>query len=224
MIYEDNYQFYCLLHNNEERCNNMKKIFNKLNLSCIFYTGVNFEDIRIKNFEIDEETKIVWTCMYGHLDMINEFYHNNGKEFGIFCEDGIYLQKELKKVLKKIFFPFKITKDTKDFPLKHPVRANSIYKYHDYPNNIYGSKMYILSKKQAKNILDKYYCKYAEKTIHDKNLNIFSVDNTIIKEGNRALISPILAIQNNKNECKNIEEQKFNTDCFYAHFNLLFIT
>ena len=77
MTSENNYQFYCLSYNNEKRCNNMKKRFNKLDLSCIFYTGVNFEDMRIKNFEIDEATKQIWSCMYGHLDMINNFYHND---------------------------------------------------------------------------------------------------------------------------------------------------
>jgi hypothetical protein len=73
-------------------------------------------------------------------------------------------------------------------------------------------------------MLDKYYSNYAEKTIYDKNKIIFSVDSTIIKEGNRALISPILAIIDNKNMCKNLEQQNFNTNCFYVHFNWLFIT
>jgi GR25 family glycosyltransferase involved in LPS biosynthesis len=225
---DDNYQFYCLLNNNEERCNNMKKYFNKLNLSCIFYSGMNFEDIRIKNIEIDEDTKLVWLNMYGHLDMINDFYNNGGKEFGIFCEDDIYLHKDLKKILKKILFdfkimnldilllsyllPFKIQKDTKEYPLKHSITTKSIYKYHYYPDYIGGAKMYILSKEQAKKILDKYYYNFAEKTILDKNTNLFSVDNTIIKEGNRALISPLLAIKDNKNVSKNKEQQNFNTN------------
>ena len=236
----ENYQFYCLFNNNEGRCNNMKKYFNKLKLSCIFYAGVDFEDIRIRNFEIDEDTKHVWSRMYGHLDMIYDFYHNKCEEFGVFCEDDIYLHKDLKKVLKKILFdfkilnldilllsylvPFKITKDTIDFPLKHTITTSSIYKYHDYPDYIQGGKMYILSKTQAKTMLDKYYSNYAEKTIYDKNKIIFSVDSTIIKEGNRALISPILAIIDNKNMCKNLEQQNFNTNCFYIHFNWLFIT
>jgi len=236
----ENYQFYCLFNNNEERCNNMKKYFNKLKLSCIFYGGVDFEDIRIRNFEIDEDTKHVWSRMYGHLDMIYDFYHNKCEEFGVFCEDDIYLHKDLKKVFKKILFdfkilnldilllsylvPFKITNDTKDFPLKHTITTSSIYKYHDYPDYIQGGKMYILSKTQAKTMLDKYYSNYAEKTIYDKNKIIFSVDSTIIKEGNRALISPILAIIDNKNMLKNMEQQNFNTNCFYVHFNWLFIT
>ena len=240
MTSENNYQFYCLSYNNQERCNNMKKRFNKLNIPCIFYTGVIFEDMRIKNFEIDEATKRVWSCMYGHLDMIHEFYHNGSKEFGIFCEDDIYLHKDLKKVLKKILFdfkilnldilllsylvPFQITKDMSIFPLKHSVSTGSDYKYHDYPDDVWGTQMYVLSKKQAKNILDKYYCNYAEKTINNKSIKTFSVDWTITKEGNKALISPILAIEDNKTKYKDIGQQKFHNDCFHAHFNSLFIT
>ena len=240
MTSENNYQFYCLSYNNPKRCSNMKRRFNKLNLSCIFYTGVNFADERIKNFEIDDATKRVWSCMYGHLDMINEFYNNDNKEFGVFCEDDIYLHKDLKKVLKKILFdfkilnldilllsylvPYKITKDMIDFPLKHSISISSDYKYHDYPDDIRGGQMYILSKKQAKIVLDKYYTDYAEKTINDKTMKIFSVDFTITKEGNKALISPILAIEDNKTEYTDIGKQQFHSNCYHAHFNEQFIT
>ena len=239
MTSENNYQFYCLSYNNEKRCNNMKKRFNKLDLSCIFYTGVNFEDMRIQNFEIDEATKQIWSCMYGHLDMINNFYHNDSIEFGIFCEDDIYLHKDLKKVFKKILFdfkilnldilllsyliPFKISKDMVDFPLKHSITTYSDYRYHDYSDSICGGQMYVLSKKQAKNILDKYYTDYAEKTINNKNMKIFSVDLIITKEGNKALISPILAIKDNKTKYKDFEQQQFHSNCFNAHFNEQFI-
>jgi len=240
MTSESNYQFYCLSNNNPKRSKIMKKRFNKLDLSCIFYTGVNFEDIRIKNLEIDEATKHVWSNMYGHLDMINEFYQSSSKEFGVFCEDNIYLHKDLKEVLKKILFdfkilnldilllsyfvPFQITKDMSKFPLKCSINPSSDYKYHDYPDDVWGAQMYILSKTQAKNILDKYYFDYAEKTINNKNMNIFSVDKTITKEGNKALISPILAVKDNKTKYKDIEQRNFYNNCFQAHFNSLFIT
>ena len=183
---ETNFQFYCLSYNNNKRHNQMKNRFENLEIDCIFYKGVDYEDPRIKNYEISHETKRVWSCMYGHLDMINNFYNNINKEFGIFCEDDIYINKNLKVLLKKILFdfkilnldvlllgylvPFKIGNDDPNFSPKHSITTSSTYKYHNFPHDVWGTQMYVLSKKQAKYLLDKYYLDYASKTI--KNVKI----------------------------------------------------
>ena len=69
-------EFYCLSYNNKERKAAMASRFQQLNLHVNFYDGVNFEDNRIllkDNNNDNTNVKKCWSCMYGHLDMINKF-------------------------------------------------------------------------------------------------------------------------------------------------------
>ena len=43
------------------------------------------------------------------------------------------------------------------FSLKRQTDIKPIYTYHNYPEELMGTQMYILSRKHAKTLLDKYY-------------------------------------------------------------------
>jgi hypothetical protein len=92
------YKLYCLSYNNPERKMNMESRFQKLNLPYVIYDGVS--DSRIQ----DTPYKIVWSCMYGHLDMIKMFYEDDSTTFGIFCEDDIYIHKDFSEIMPNIKF------------------------------------------------------------------------------------------------------------------------
>lgn len=229
----DNYDFYCLSFNNKDRKESMNSRFNKLGLKCKFYQGVTFEDNRIVNRNIDNNVKRVWSYTYGHLDMIYYFYHNSNKEFGIFCEDDLLIHKDLKNFMPKItkdfkelnldilllgyLIQFKINEHIPGFELKSTSYMNSMeseYKYHNYQDQVWGAQMYMLSKKQAGVLLDKYYTDYADNSMKDTNMVPFSSDWLLTKDGNRAVIFPMVASEDNLTSYENHGQHTFHKTCF----------
>jgi len=229
------YQFFCLSFNNNTRKENMKRRFETIGVDCIFNEGVSSEDIRIKGRNV--YTKC-WSCMYGHLDMINDFYYNTNKSFGVFCEDDILIHKDLYNLMPKIMsdfdylnldvlllgylLQFKVDKNNyyTNFSIKNTHDDSGTYTYHHFSNDVWGTQMYMLSRNSAKKILDKYSFSsgYADKTMLDSTLIPFSADWTITKDGNRALISPILAVEDNETNYEHDGQQIFHKNCFNAHY------
>ena len=239
--------FYCLSYKNEERFKRMKNRFTILNINCKFYQGVDFEDPRIKN-KTDAGIQRIWSYTYGHFDMINDFYNNSTKEYGIFCEDDIIIDKDLNKNVSEIIkdykemnldvlllgylSQFKINEDIKNYCgynfsenlLKN--NENKNFKYFGYPDYLWGAQMYLLSKKNAKKLLDLYYNGYAEKSLIDKSMIPFSSDWTITKYGKRGLITPVMAIEENINNYSNYVDagQHFlRLQNYNAHFEDRFV-
>ena len=229
------YQFYCLSVNNEERKQNMQRRFNTANINCNIYEGVYFDDSRIKVRLINDGTKKVWSCMYGHLDMIRQFY-NSDKQIGIFCEDDIYIHINMKNLLPKIIDDFNSMKldilllgyllpfkpyNSSPFEIKYnSFNSNGVnYTYHEYPNDLWGTQMYMLSKTYAKYILDKYESTYADETLLNSTLTPFSADWIITKDTyNKALISPLLAVEDGKSNYNHYVQQQFHNQCHTTHF------
>ena len=201
----DNYELYCLSYNNLTRRTKMEERFTHLNLNYTFYKGVGIDDVRLVNCSNGAAS-----CMFGHLDMIQNFYDNSEKEFVIFCEDDIYIHKDFNKILPDVIADFKLMNldilllgylihyklnaNNRSFDFKSN-NSDLKYIYHNYPNDLWGTQMYMLTKKHAKYILDKYTIEYSIRSISDKNMQPFSADWTITKEGNRALIYPMLAVE-----------------------------
>ncbi len=222
-----NCQFYCLSFNNEERKNNMIERFKNLEISCEFYSGVSYDDKRIDKL-MNKNSKRQWCMTYGHLDIIHNFYYNSDKKYAIICEDDICLHSRLKEILKKVIndfnllnldilllgylLPYKIGNQNlfTNFKLKKYMPSDSYFKYHDYPEYLSGTQMYMINKKYAKYLLKTYYNSYAG--VGEK---IFNPDKIITKDCNKALIYPMLAIENDNQEdlyhllCRNIHYNDF---------------
>lgn len=236
--------FYCLSYKNEERFKRMKNRFTILNINCKFYQGVDFEDPRIKN-KTDAGTQRVWSYTYGHFDMINDFYHNSVKEYAIFCEDDILIDKDLNKNVCEIIKDYKemnldvlllgyLIEDKINEELNNyfgynfgenliKINENKNFKYFDYPQYLWGAQMYLISKKHAKKLLDVYYNGYAEKTLDDKSLTPFSSDWIITKDGKKALITPIMALEENINSYNHFGQFLVHTKTYYSHFEDRFV-
>lgn len=232
---------YCLSYNNQERKLSMENRFKELNINATIYEGVNFNDPRIFGRILDDNTKRVWSFTYGHFDMIEKFYNNTDKEYGIFCEDDILIHKNLSKDITNIIEKFKImnldllllgyildctnVKDNniQDYYQGFDIKAsfdNSIYKYYNYPDNLWGAQMYMITRKQAKFLLDKYIYGYADKSLIDKNMTPFSIDWTATKDGRRASIYPMYAIENGKTHYNNCDNQeKYHQGSFLSNYN-----
>jgi GR25 family glycosyltransferase involved in LPS biosynthesis len=240
MIGSPSYQFYCLSHKNDERKNNMKRRFNTLNINCVFNEGVSYEDHRIKKHGSEFNDKKAFSCCYGHLDMISHFYHRTNKDFGIFCEDDIFIHKDLAVNIDKIIsdaihlkldvlllgYLLRIQLDkhntNSDFPFKcgiNEIQEKPFY-YFDFHDTTWGTQMYMISRSHAKYLLNKYNQQYADETLTNKDLIPFIADFIFTKEGNRALISPILAVEDNINFYeKDSIQYVFHNECFQLHYN-----
>ena len=220
----NNYDIYCLSYNNLKRKSQMEERFTKINLKCTFEEGVGINDEKI----INNNGSSSWCCMLGHIGMIKKFYENSEKEFGIFCEDDIYIHKDFEKILPDIIedfkmmnldilllgylTQFKIESNYIGFDLKS-INNNLKYVYHNYPNDLWGTQMYMLTKKQSKYILDKYNIEYAIKSLTDNTLHPFSSDWTITKEGNKALIFPMLAVEISDKKSGHYGQDIFHENC-----------
>ena len=233
-------EFYCLSYNNKERKAAMASRFQQLNLHVNFYDGVNFEDNRIllkDNNNDNTNVKKCWSCMYGHLDMINKFLNETDKTYGVFCEDDIYLHKDFAENLINIagdfrtmnldvlllgyLTSFKIEDYYQGYRAKLPGSFEKRpHKYHNYPDELWGTQMYMISRPYAQSILDKYYHRYAEQSL-DPSLKMtpFSSDWTITKDGNRALVYPMCAVEDGKTHYDHSGQEVYHQQCFALNYD-----
>jgi GR25 family glycosyltransferase involved in LPS biosynthesis len=225
-------EIYCLNYKNEERRALMQERFSTLNLKCNFYDGVDTNvDERITKYE--QCYKQCWSCMYGHLDMINKFLNETTKEFGIFCEDDIYIRKDFGILLQDVTIKFremnldvlilgyltshKVEHWHDGYSYKHNSIDSDDFKYHNYPDHVWGTQMYMISRSYAKFLIDKYYTDYAEKSLEGGKP--FSADWTITKDGNRCLIFPMLAVEDGKTRNCDLGQDIFHQSCHLYNYN-----
>jgi hypothetical protein len=219
-----NFPIYCLSYNNEERKQQMWNRFTQVNLHAVFYSGVSHTNERIKDRNLSFNDKCVWSVMYGHLDMIQQFY-NSGAEYAILCENDIALHKDIRNKLFNIFEDVKKLQldilllgyiygaNPDVFHIENyldtaPIQENTTYHYYEYPNHLWGAQMYIISRSHSKYILDTFVqFPYADTTIQHKTMTPFSADWTITKTGKRALIYPMVAVEVAMNKEYDSEEQ-----------------
>ena len=194
--------YYCLSYKHLRKAE-MQAVFNKHNISASISAGVEDNDTRLPR---NDNLKRIWSTCYGHLDMIHMFQQSDN-EYGIFCEDDIILAKDFTKLLPEIIKCF--NKLNLDILMLGYLCENKIdaysnfptlltmgeFKYLGYPEGLWGTQMYLISKAQASRILSKYYEGYAERTLQDKTLSPFASDWTITKEGRRALLYPLIVVE-----------------------------
>ena len=236
----DSIAFFCLSYKNPKRRENLRHVFDKMGLSVNFYDGVGIDDPRVNGRQLDTNTTRAWSIMYGHLDMLRLFFET-GKEFGVFCEDDILIRRDFGMHLKQIVSHFKeLNLDVlllgllcsnpnfrhySNFPEKIPnsnIPEDYPFKYYGYNSNpesaVWGTQMYMLHRNQAHFLINKYSNNYADRTITDKSLVHFSADWTITKEGEKAIIFPLVAIENYEAE---YEDEGQNT-CRKTCYNLFY--
>lgn len=217
----NNIGFYCLNFYQNKRPE-IKRRFDYLNIDCFFYDGVTFSDERLQKYEYKKPVSNI----LGHIDMIEKFL-NSDYEFGIFCEDDIYINKELITNLPNIcndfkklnldilllgyLLPYKLNNSNSYFKL---INNNDNLSYYTYHDKLWGTQMYMYSKEQAKYIIEKYNNDY-------NNNNIpFSADFILTKDGkNRALITPIMAIEDNSNIIEDYYQNEYHKNCFNCNFD-----
>lgn len=227
------YSFYCLSLN-EQRSQIMKSRFAEQNLEVAINPGVPPTDGRINGRELSAELARIWSTFYGHLDMLRWFYFTTDHDIGFFCEDDIIIHKNFRNYLPEILESFSELNldilslgylcenpiDTySNFPtIKSPTETLP-HKFLEYPDSLWGCQMFALTREKAKELLDKYSTDYADRTLSDKSLTPFSSDWTLTKEGKRALIYPLLVIEDGKDTIGDLRHKRAHLACHYFSYN-----
>jgi hypothetical protein len=220
----------CLSYDNPLRRVVMEDRFKKAGVPLHFYEGVSFTDPRIPS-SINHGTKLIWSIFYGHLDMIETFYYRTTKPFGIFCEDDVRIRKDMAERLPGIIDDFRgmhldvlllgylvqhvIQRDDPVFPI---LAERDDATYREYHNDIWGAQMYMLSRAHAKTILDRYTNGYADRTLTDQGMTPFCADYTITKDGRRALLYPMMAVEDGRKFYEHDGQGSFHQQCYRCNF------
>lgn len=216
------YRFYCLSYKNDYRKYRMMGRFLRLNIEHFISEGVGPEDVRLQNFRRN------CSCTHGHIDNLKRFI-NSDVEYGIFCEDDIYINKNLKDFIPKIL---------KDYELlqvnvlllgyliySNPNENNKIenfsnlnFSYYRYPDNLWGTQMFMMNKFWAKFLLN-----YLENHFDEDNPDLpFSADWTITKLGKRAMIYPMLAVEDGEKNYSDFGQQAAHKGTFNHNYKAEF--
>jgi len=222
--------FYCINYKDENRREKMKNRWETLGLYLHFVPPVESTDERLSNTEIDiSKEKRTWAIMLQHLDSIRFFIENTDQEYCVVCEDDILVSKYLEVDILEIIKTYnKLNLDTmllgylvpyviEDWNTYYPLKErNFMFSYHGYPQDLWGSQMYMVSRKHGQKLLDKYTINYALDTINEKSP--FSPDWTLTKFGNNAIVYPMIALEEGDTKCDLDSEITFHQKCFQQNY------
>ena len=174
--------------------------------------------------------------MLQHLDCIRDFFENTDKSHCIVCEDDIYISKNISNDIETIVKNFdeleldvlmlgyllshKIDNNNYHhnhyFPVLNNANINNEYMYHSYPDDIWGTQMYLISRNYAEFLLNKFTPQFAFENTSTLNYN---PDWIITKNGKRALINPMIAVEEGINISDHAGQINFHKQCFECNYN-----
>ena len=222
----DNIGFYTVNFKDEERRNKMNSRFDYFGLKLNFVDPVGNDDSRLENVP-EKADKRTWSIMLQHMDSIRHFVENTTNDFCIVTEDDILISKDFVNDLPEIIntytklgldvlllgflISFQIHENN-HFILKD---RNEKYSYYDYPNDLWGSQMYLISRSHAVKLLERYSIEHAIETIETEP---FSPDWTLTKYGKKALIYPMVAVEEGNTKADLYSESQFHSNCFNTNY------
>jgi GR25 family glycosyltransferase involved in LPS biosynthesis len=223
---------YIVNYKNNERKIKMTERFNSIGIEPIFIKEVHSNDDRL-NYDIDINIKRVWSIMLQHLDCIRDFFENTDKSHCIVCEDDIYISKNMSNDIENIVKNFdKLELDILmlGYLLYYKIDVNNYYHnhyfpvllnddkhmYHSYPDDIWGTQMYLISRNYAEFLLNKFTPQFAFENINSINYN---PDWIITKNGKRALLNPMIAVEEGVNLSDHEGQITFHKQCCECNYN-----
>jgi hypothetical protein len=219
---------YCVNFMDENRRSKMIERFDRLKIPVNFVDPVFKCDKRLCIEGIEEDHKRTYSIMLQHIDSIQDFLNTTDEteKYCIVCEDDVLLSKRLLDTLPgicKIFLELELdvlllgylspdkVLDLERFPVIKPGKE---FTYTGYHSDLWGSQMYMVSREYAKRLIETFQPSYILRT----DSLPYNPDWTITKCGKRALLSPMLALEEGevKNEC--YEQSSFHQRCFETNF------
>jgi saccharopine dehydrogenase (NAD+, L-lysine-forming) len=219
---------YCVNFLDEDRRLKMETRFDRLKIPVNFVNPVFKSDLRLSIEGIPEQHKRTYSIMLQHIDSVQDFLNttDESEKYCIVCEDDVLLSKrfleklpgicrtfselDLDVLLLGYLSPDKVL-DSNLFPL---IKSDPDFLYTGYHSDLWGSQMYMISREYAKRLIETFQPSY----ILRADSLPYNPDWTITKCGKRALISPMLALEEGevKNECYG--QMSFHQRCFETNF------
>jgi hypothetical protein len=221
------YRVYSFSYNNPERKKAMDERFAKTGLVVNWVEPVLSTDARIQQAQLLETSSPInprnHSIMLNHLDMVEEFLKSD-VDFGIFCEDDVYIRKGFNKdiyvaidgykrlglevLLLGYLTNYKAAETHMSgphYPLEIPFTFLSV------PDDLWGSQMYLLDKNGARRVLEEFGDFSKVKTYYNP-------DWTITKMPKRACIYPMLAVETGSVATDHWGQIAFHKACFETNF------
>ena len=221
---------YVVNFNDEERRNRMTQRFDLAGISVRMVAPVYTTDDRLISFVSDPRVdKRVWSIMLQHLDSIRDFLENTVADHCIVCEDDIVISKRFAEYLPDVLkhfdtclldvlllgylMPYRIEKNAHTdekavFQWEH-------FSFFPYEDHLWGSQMYLVSRNHARHLLETYTVEYALTHLEEP----FSPDWVLTKRGKRALLYPMLAVEEGETKTDHYQQNEFHRRCFETHFH-----
>ena len=219
--------FYCVNFNDESRRDKMTSRFEQIGLQLNFVVPVYKDDARLTDVP-ERADKRTWSIMLQHMDSIRNFVEETQNDFCIVMEDDILVSKDivndlpgaietynklqLDVLVLGYLLPFKIYDNNTCFTLKD---RNNKYSYYDFPVDLWGSQMYMISRNHAIHLLELYTIEHAIKTIDTEP---FSPDWTLTKYGKKAINYPMIAVEDGGTKADLYSEHQFHLNCYVTNY------
>ena len=223
--------FYLFSFNNPERKKRMKERFEKENIIPEFVPIVEMSDSRL--IGTPQICKRNWAIMWNHLDMLKAFLESNNTH-GIFCEDDVHIRKGLSEYIPELVTAYK-RRNLEILLLGYLSRQPPVgiltYQGHNsydinliymtYNDNLWGSHMYMLDRETAEKFLLIYTLEYSRETLINQSLPHFSPDWTLTKNGRRAIVYPMMGVEEGHVATSDIGQKEFHKACHNRHYDPL---
>lgn len=211
----------CLCYMNEERKQRMKKRFDTLSISYLFFDKEDYKytspQMELYNNAKDDHTRRILSCILNHLSIISYYYHlPSSNPYIIVCEDDVMIHQNWNKNISYVIdqmnqFNLDIVLLGCLLPRKHLLPG-----FYEYDSQLWGTQMYIISREYAKQLLDRF--------CNPNQINIegitFAADWIITKlASKKAYIYPLLAIEEGSSGDNNDIHQRFHYFCNQIHKN-----
>ena len=220
---------YVVNFNDDDRRSRMTRRFEILGLPLHFTAPVYSSDPRLDIEGIKTQDKRTCSIMLQHLDSLQHFLENTSTEYCIVCEDDILVSKnllvdlpliinkfrelELDVILLGYLWPHCIDPDGN--PHFYRLGRDEKYQYTRLPDDLWGSQMYMVSRTHAQNLLNMFPPEYG---IPGDGRLPYNPDWTLTKKGKRALIYPMLAVEEGGSKLGVGWECEFHRLCYERNY------
>jgi len=163
--------------------------------------------------------------MLGHLALIRRFLEDTSAPHAIFCEDDIYLRKTIGRDLPAVVDEFEAWRldvlllgylwPWKDTPALGEAGASG-YRSYEYDADLWGTQMYMLSRRQAVHLVHTYTLDWA---LAHSPPEPFAADWIITKLGRRRRLAPMLAVEEGDIESTDPGQIDFHHRCAQAQYD-----
>jgi len=216
----------------------MRLRFGRVGISLTFVPPVLSTDPRIPE-EAQDNGGLVRNCaiMWNHLDMLRCFLDDPARpEFGIFCEDDIYIRKDLRELVPLLISLYRVHRmdlfllgyleptELSKVVLSDPSSLAPISDLPDlvvraYGHHKWGAEMYMMDRRHASFLLDLFNVDFARRSVlRQDNLPPFSPDWTITKYGRKALVYPMMAVEEGQVVADDDWHRNFHATCHKAQY------